>query len=167
MTLISAVTVFSALFVYNLSISDTIELYREYKALKNKVDELPDIHNRITYLKQEVAVIESELGYGSSAASLNLLKELSKYCTENNIELKSIPPIEEYTEDDIVFQNQSFVVQASFKSLVKLVRYLEEKEKIGRLISVKYDVVVDMRTKIRKLNAYCVVQNILIGNYEV
>lgn len=166
--LIGCVSVLISYIINNVSVSDTIRLHNEYNDLTEKKNRIGDIHSRILELKTEKRAIETTLGYGSETATLDLLKELTDYCSNNkNITLKSIPKVAEYVEEGILLQNQSFSVEGSFSSLLKLIQRIERHGKIGKLVSVNYTVKEDLRTGKRELFALCVVRNILIQDHEI
>lgn len=165
--LIVSCTAFCAVYIiYQLAIQETIDLSQDNIALETRLDNLENIEEKITALKNEIIAIDQKIGSSSPNAALILIEEITSYCQKNNLKIKSIPESIVQDENQLSIQYQCFTVLGNFKNVLQLANYLEQKRELGKVISFESKIQIDHRSKRRSLLTQITVQNVLIKGYE-
>lgn len=157
------------LVVYLFGISKTIKAYREYAEAKNKMELAVNAPAMAAQLEKELQIIDTKLGNQSTAGqntSETLLSLITNYCQNNPTVLREFPQTTFANQGDMVIETNQFVVGGSFSTLLKLVYILEQKNKVGKVASVKYQLKKDFKTKEMLLTASVFIQNIKKKDHE-
>jgi hypothetical protein len=157
------IAVIVLLFTYNFYITDTIHLVSDYN---RNSDSLMQTENAV-FLKQELKMklraVESRAGMSDKKDldfQQQLLEIISRFSQQNKTVIRSIPQVSSYKEKDLLVESNVFVMEGSFRQLLSLLYLLEQKERIGKIASVKFKKETDLKTKKTYLLATYYLQNI-------
>ncbi|MFL5763633.1 MAG: hypothetical protein ACJ77K_06795 [Bacteroidia bacterium] len=151
------------LIVYRFGISNTLDLRRMYDDQSKKAEEISQMPAEEQRLKKEVAVMEAGVRnyvQDSSEHQQQLLDLLAAYCQSHETVLREFPKTIVAENGELQVETNRFVVQGSFQALLQLVYSLEQKHRIGRVGSVCYQLVKEIKTKKMVLTATVYLQNI-------
>ena len=155
--------ILTLILVYVLNFSKTIDLYLTVSQSEKEIENVSSYPKKITMystkLKELNRVIESFVK-DDDFGQEEILEEVSSFCNNNRIKIRQFPVSTMEVKGDILLENYSFVVDGSFKNILKLIDNLENKKKIGKITSVKMEKIKERRTKRIKLYATIYLQNI-------
>ncbi len=155
--------VFLLLLMYQFSIKNTLSAVSKFKELSHKANLLENAPAKALEYEMLVKQLQQSVGTQSKEglnAKQALLVLLGDYCNKNKTVIRDFPPSEIATHGNVVVETNKFVVEGSFKSLIKLVYLLEQKNVIGKVMSVRYQFKKDKRTRRKALTATIYVKNI-------
>ncbi len=156
-------TVVVVLLVYYIAVKETIHAYSEYTDSNKKMEVAANAPALVVKLKNELSRIDVKSGsqqkkeQNTAEALLSLITE---YCQNNNAVLRDFPETSIATQGDLLIETNRFVVAGNFTTLINLVYLLEQKNKLGKISSVKYQLKKDFKTKEMVLTATIFLQNI-------
>lgn len=154
---------------YVLAISDTLDSYFGYRQLEKKEKEMTrapqELKNLQVKLKGLNYLIETRQR-NTEGVHASLLNVITAYCDEQGILLREYPGMQENTQNDLVIETNIFEVQGSFFKLLDLVYLLEQKQRIGKVASVKFQTKRDMQTRNAMLTVTIYIQNIKTNHHE-
>lgn len=152
-----------AVILYNMAISDTIDLAVENSELELLVSKNVDAPLQIKAAKQKLSKIEQLTG-NEVNASIDihqlLLGSVSGYVQENNLILKDFPQPYSMTDKGYITKTAIVTVEGDFIRLLKLCNYIEKKYQGGKIVAVDFKATKELRTKKRKLNSTIYLQNV-------
>jgi hypothetical protein len=149
---------------YKLALSKTINAIEESKELKLKIALADSLQYKINELNNSIKQVEFialDKKTGGSEINQNLLSEISKYCQQNDINLREFPESNIIANENYDVMTSHFKVEGRYIGLVKLVNLLEKDKSIGKIISVRFRSFIEIRTKKKILEGTIYVQNIL------
>ena len=168
--LLLGITAILLLFVvYSFGISKTIKAYQEYSESESKMKIAENAPQMAAQLEKELMIMDIKLGsqntIGQDTAE-TLLSLITNYCQHNHAVLREFPQTSTANQGDMVIETNQFVVGGNFSTILKLVYILEQKNKIGKVASVKYQLKKDFKTKEMLLTASVFIQNIKKKDHE-
>ena len=111
--------------VYQYTISNTIQLSKEVRALENQVHRLGDAPLRIQILKQRLKEIESKIGNHSGKISREEIFEvMTHYCMQKNLVLREFPLPHEMKGEDYVVDTYQVELEGKYSELLGFIYYL-------------------------------------------
>lgn len=158
-----------ALFVYQLAIKSTLQAYEEFSLGKAQIEQAINAPTEALAFKKQLIKIDKQIASENvleSEGSQTLLGFVIDYCQNNEVVLREFPKMETEEQGDLKVQTSRFVVQGTFASLVGLIYNLEQKNKFGKISSVRYELKKDMKTKQMMLSASVFLQNVKNENHE-
>jgi hypothetical protein len=161
--LLGIASLFLLLAIYRLGIKNTLNARQEYAALNEKAGMLDRMPAESSQMEKELAAIETGIkryGQDSSEHQQQLLDLLTQYCQENRTVLREFPQTIISENGDLQVETNHFVIQGGFHELLLLVYTLEQKQRIGRIASVQYQLRKETKTKTTVLTATVYLQNI-------
>ncbi len=164
-TLILGLIIAFVLFRY--PVSRTISFFQDTKKLEKQVNEASDAPAKVALLQAQLNRMEQALGKQASQSISRedaLLQSITRYCHESNALLREFPQAGTYSENGMLVETSTFVVEGDFSTLLNLVYQLEQKNKVGRLASVNFQSKRDLRTGALALLATIYIQNIKKAN---
>lgn len=155
------------LLTYLLSVSRTVDAYREVSGLEKRSEEAKNAPSKVSELERELKGIEKLFGTNQEGhVQQELLETVTGYCKTANTVLREFPRTVYHEEKDLVVETNVFTVEGSFRQLLKITYLLEEEKKLGRISSVRYFTKKDPKTKVPALNATIYLQNINKTDHE-
>lgn len=148
---------------YNISLVPTIDLYKECNTLESSLNEMQDIDKNMLIIKRQLGNMDAQSGTKTSVNTNireALLGTLTSYCQSSNVLLKDFPKTNVSQEGDYKIETNVFVVEGAFTKLLKLIYLLEQKNRIGKIASTKFEIKKDLRTQSLALTAAVYMQNI-------
>lgn len=151
-----------AIAVYQLNIRSTVSLYLECKNLELKKKEAQTAPIKMKQMKTRLLKLESLIQNGKEKISPRdqLLEIVTAYAQKNQLVLKEIPKINQIKEKELEVELDRFEIQGNFVSLLKLIHQLEQKEKVGKIASVEFNLKNNNVTKQANLTSLIYIQNI-------
>lgn len=148
---------------YQLSFKKTIEAYRACTNSEAKLELASNAPELVNELENKVAKMNALLGNQNKDNKLQeqaLLELVTHYCQENDAVLRDFPQNVSSLQEHMLVTTNRFVVEAKFATLVKLVYLLEQKNNLGKVVSVRYQYKKDNKTREMALTATIYLQNI-------
>lgn len=167
--LLAIIAVLLVFAVYSLGISKTIKAYHAYSESENKMKMAENAPAMAVQLEKELIRMDEKLGNQNTAGqntAESLLNLITAYCQSNHAVLREFPRTSIASQSDMIIETNQFVVGGSFATLLKLVYILEQKNKVGKVASVKYQLKKDFKTKEMLLTASVFIQNIKKNDHE-
>ena len=151
------------LIVYQLAIKKSIAAFSLNSSLKQQIEKAAGAPQKLALLEQQNlaydAILANYKGNGSNTQQL-LLSAVTGYCQENNLLLKEFPKSIFKQESEYLVETNYFVLEGGFINTLRLIHHLEQKNRIGKIASVNYQVKKDQRTQKDFLNATIYIQNV-------
>lgn len=149
--------------VYNVSISDTVELSSENNSIELQITNSHDAPEQIKEMKQRIGMMEQLIGTkveGNIDMHQLLLDMVTQYCQKNQLILKEFPLPFETEKNGYLTKTAKVVVEGDFIALLKLVYHIEQKYKVGKIASVDFKAEKELKTRKRKLQTTLYIQHI-------
>lgn len=165
--LLACTAVIAMIVCYRLGISKTLTAYHQYTAYKQSSMEDLQSGNRQQSLESKAKNLDDVMS-GFVLDTLNneknLLSVASTWCRSNNLMLKEFKPFALSNIDSMSVITQSLTIEGSFIDCTRLLYALETKFKAGKIASVWYRTITNVKTKEPELNCTLYVQN--LNTYE-
>jgi Tfp pilus assembly protein PilO len=134
---------------YRFAISNTLELKKQYKNLKQQEVFFNNTPKQLSLLKQKHRYYDSILSkyqLNGSSVQNSLLKTINEFATNNN--LKVITFIEPHVikQNDLTIKTYEFTVEGNFNAIIKLTHKLEQQTKLGEIINLHFEKKKNFRT---------------------
>ncbi len=152
-----------AIVIYLFAIKKTIGVYQQYTEAKNKMELVTGVPLMINQLEKELKRMDANIGNQNTSGANSdqaLLDMLTTYCQTNHAVLREFPQATSSMQGNLVVETNAFVVEGNFTTLLQLVYAMEQKYKVGKLASVRYQLKKDIKTSTMVLTAKIYVQNI-------
>lgn len=156
-------TALFALIFYFAVLNKTISLISSCKGAEKRLEGVNEMTMRSAEMKAKLLQFSRALGVqqkSESDAQQQLLSVVTRFCQENNIVLREYPQVLHSDEKGMKLITNTFVIEGDFTRLLKLVYVLEQKEKAGKLVSVKFFTKKDFKTNTNALLATLYIQNV-------
>ncbi len=167
--LLLAVIALAIVVIYNLSITKTIEKYKEYTGLKDKIKTVSVAPKAIDLLRDKIADINRFFGKSSDnsiSKRAQLIDYTSEYCKSSSLSLRLISePVYQY-KDKILIETNTLILQGSFINMIKFISSTEKHQNIGKISSLSFYKEKNIRTKKEKLLLQIFIQNIINNTDE-
>ncbi|MGQ0827047.1 MAG: hypothetical protein ACT4ON_01505 [Bacteroidota bacterium] len=161
--------VMSVFIVYSFGIKKTINAYIVYSDAKNKMELAVNAPKMAAQLENELMEMDKKIGSHNTReqnTSEVLLGLLTNYCQDNHAVLREFPKTTVAEEGDMLIETNQFMIGGNFSTLINLVYILEQKNKLGKVASVNYQLKKDFKTKEMQLTATVFLQNIKKEKHE-
>lgn len=148
---------------YNLAIKKTIVLYSDCQEMNIKLDKIGEAPKKINTLKEKIAQYDELISKGDTSGNdlrQTLLEKTGDFCALNNITLKEFPASVSSKKNDYLIETNTIVLEGAFAGIVKFIYLLEQKTKIGKVVSVDFTSKFDLSAKKNKLLGKIYIQNI-------
>ena len=157
------------LLVYVFAIKKTITAYTDYSSAKVKVELAENAPAIAAQLQKQLMQIDAKIGSTDTTkqkAGEPLLELVTNYCQDHQAVLREFPQTTATAQGDMIVETNRFVIEGNFATLINLVYILEQKNKLGKIASVKYALQKDFKSKEMLLTATVFLQNVKKGNHE-
>jgi hypothetical protein len=139
---IAHIIVFIALVaIYQFGISKTIELYFDNKVLENQLQKALTADAEIIKLNNEVVRLKKQLSEYTVDSLKNkefIFHALAEFCKSTHVQLREFPVESVSNKGDYIIETNKIVAEGQYGDLLKLLHYIEFKQKIGRISSVTF-----------------------------
>jgi len=154
---------------YQLAISETVDNYKACAELEKKQQSIQQAPQDLKLLQAQLKGINHLIENGHrnvGGAHAALVNVISNYCDENTVTLREYPGTQETIQNDLVIETNVFEVQGPFIKLLNLVYLLEQKNRIGKIASVRFESHKDLATKQTMLTVKIYIQNVKKNTHE-
>lgn len=157
------------LICYFLSIKKTVRLKSQCSDFREKLTFAEDAPVQILALEKRLAEIENLIGTNIREFDFQelLYEKVSNYCQEDGLILAGFPRTHSYREQEYEVETNIVIVEGMYLKLLKLLYTLEQKDRLGKVVSVKFATETDYRTRKTRLNTSIYFQNIKSNKDEM
>lgn len=149
--------------VYSFAIKKTIIVYEKYSDAEHKIEFATNAPTKASQLEKELAVMDEKIGNqnrNGQNSSQVLLELVTNYCEKNHAILRDFPELTIANKEKLDVETNRFIVEGHFSTLINLVYNLEQKNKLGKVASVRYQLKKDFKTREMALTTTIYLQNI-------
>ena len=160
--LIAGIVLF-LIIIYFFGIKKTITAYQQYQEVNEQMLVAANAPIMAAQLEKKLLVMDAKIGNSDTIndnKAQALLELTTNYCQQNKAVLREFPRTIAIEQGDLTIETNMFVIESDFTTLLKLVYTLEQKEKIGKIASVRYQLKKDFKTKEMALTATIYLQNV-------
>lgn len=161
--LLMIVAVLALYLIYVLGIKKTFVAYSEYIKAQSQIELAANAPIMAAQLEKQLLQIDSKIGkqnMNGQNTGQALLELITNYCQKNHALLLEFPETIDTKQGNLLIETNVIVVEGNFSSLINLVYLLEQKNKLGKIASVRYQLKKDIKTKEMALKAAIYLQNI-------
>lgn len=161
--LLIIVSVLALYLIYVFAVKKTIAAYSEYNTAEKQIELAVNAPAMAAQLQSQLLQMDSKIGkqnLNGQNTEQALLELITNYCQNNHAVLREFPETTIAKQGDLFIETNQFVVEGEFASLIKLVYILEQKNKLGKIASVRYQLKKDLKTKEMALTAAIYLQNV-------
>ncbi len=154
---------------YQLAIKNTIHAYNENRNTEVAIAGSATALNNIAAYNAKLAMYNENLGsfeFNDQVNHEDAFAKITAYCGLHKIKVAAIPDLSINKHPEFDVYTSEIVVQGDFISLLKLVHWLEQKEKVGRISAIHFFKKKEKRSKKQKLNVRIYIQNIKFHHHE-
>lgn len=129
-------------FCYQLAISKTLSIKKEYNALKHQETLFDYPPKQESILKQKQAYYDSLLSkYQLNGSSIqnNLLKTINTFASSTNIKVISFLEPHIINKDNLKISTYQFILEGDYNAIIKLLHKLEQDTKFGEIINSAFE----------------------------
>lgn len=141
---------------YKYAISNTLELKKEYKSLKQQELLFKNVPKQFSILKQKEKYYDSLLvkyQLKGSSVQNSLLKNINTFAETNNIQLVSFLEPHIFQKDNLIYNTYQFTLQGRFNNILELIHKLEQDTKFGEITNLYFERKKNYKTGKRYLEA--------------
>ena len=147
---------------YKRSYRISIGAYKSLKSAQKKLEEVSDSQKRIIILKTEVDYLDNIIGKKAANADLVQQEIMNTYSLiEGNSELVKLEEIHKAKNDYFNIYSNRFIISGAFNELLKTTYAYEKEFEFSRVVSVRFYVDTESRTRKKRL-----FEQIIFQNYE-
>ncbi|WP_308990635.1 hypothetical protein QLS71_004045 [Mariniflexile litorale] len=148
--------VLTLLLCYQIAISKTVALKKEYNTLKQQETLFKNTPKQVELLKQKQRYYDgllSKYQLNGSSVQNNLLKTINSYADSTNLK------VIEFIEPHIIYQNElkvstyQFTLEGNYNAILKLIYKLEQETKFGEITNLHFEKKINFRTGYSYLQA--------------
>jgi hypothetical protein len=152
-----------AAIVYYFAIKKTIDAYEKFSDCSQKMKFASSAPMMAAKMEKELTVMNEKMSNqnksGQNTAQV-LLELVTNYCQKNHAVLREFPQTSSSNKENLLIETNRFIVQGDFATLINLVYDLEQKNKLGKVASVHYQLKKDFITKEMALTSTVFLQNV-------
>lgn len=152
-----------AIILYNIAISDTITISSENTRLETQIIENIDAPKQIQSIKQKLYKIDLLIGNKTQEeidVHQLLLESITSFNYNNRLVLQDFPQPFILTKDGYETKTAKVTIEGGFINLLKLVHFLEQNHKIGKVVSVDFESIKKSNNTKKELHSTIYIQNI-------
>ena len=150
---------------YQFSFSNTFALKKQYNSLKKEQDLFTNVSQKLIQLKQQNvyydSILKSKKISTESSFQNNLLRTITSFTDTTNIKIVTFSNPHTFKVDNTIFNTFSFTLRGSFSRITQLIYQLEQRYKLGKIISVNFE-----KKKNYRRNTYFLECTILLQKIE-
>ena len=131
--------------------------------MKKKLETIGEAPAKMNELKRKMAELDNLINTNDTTVNdfrQMLLEKTADFCAIHHITLKDFPASVSIMQNDYLIETNILTLEGTFSSLLKFTYMLEQKIKIGKVISSDFSAKYDLASKKTKLTAKVYIQNI-------
>ncbi|GAA3614656.1 hypothetical protein Q4Q39_02600 [Flavivirga amylovorans] len=147
---------FTLILCYQLAISKTVLLKKEFNSLEMQEALFKDTPKQVSLLKQKQKYYDSILNkyqLNGSSVQNNLLKTINTFADSTNLKLVNFLKPHVIIKNDLKINTYQFTLEGDFNAILKLIHKLEQKTKFGEIINLHFEKKTNFRTRKSYLQA--------------
>lgn len=144
---------------YSLAFGKTWTAYQTTTQLEQKLSSAEQAWQEIEGYQRQLKQLESEQN-NQSFTQNNLFQKVSSFCQENKLAIQTMPESVVYEQQDVEILNNSIKVEGTFIPMVQLLYNLEQKQQLGRVVSVEFNLGKNYQSRQAELTANIHLQNV-------
>ncbi|MBN1953391.1 MAG: hypothetical protein JW801_19455 [Bacteroidales bacterium] len=150
------------LLAYQVAIKVTVDKMIRYRELKTNISQLDKVLEEIKDLKQQAVFLNAR--YFNTQDNIEntheyYLDRLSQIASEKRVSVTEYPSEHVYRNNSLQIETHIISLQGSFIRLLNVLYQLENREKLGRIVSVDFFSETNRRTKLTTLTMQLYIQN--------
>ena len=149
--------------VFMIAIKPTLELRNKFKVIEKQYVALQENPNEIASLRSKLQTYQSSQTDGNINQPIS--DEISKYCASNGLKV-SYPTPTKIHNGNLIIETNVFIITGGFHKITKLAYYIEQEKKIGKIVSLQYEMKKNFETRSQYLQATLYLQTIKNINDE-
>lgn len=144
---------------YSLAFGKTWRAYQTSMELEQKLSSAGQAWQEIERYQKQLKQLESEQN-NQSFTQNNLFQKVSSFCQENKLAIQEMPESVVYEQQDLEILHNPIKVEGTFIPMVQLLYNLEQKQQLGRIVSVEFNLGKNYQSRQPELTAHIQLQNI-------
>lgn len=148
---------------YQMAIKKTWELNQKCDLLETELKVLKEAPEDMSRLEIELKKLESWIGQGQTNdqhLQTKVLKIVNDYCYKEGITVKEFSEPEIAIEENYSVETTAIVVNGPFVKILNLAYAFEQQFRLGKLVSLRFEVEKNQRSKVNELIGTLYVRNI-------
>lgn len=148
---------------YQMAIKKTWEERERCAQLETELKVLAEAPEDMSRLEMELKKLESWIGQGQTNdqhLQTKVLKIVNDYCYREGITVKEFSEPELSIEENYSVETTAIVVNGPFVKVLNLAYAFEQKFKLGKLVSLRFEVQKNQKDKVNELIGTLYVRNI-------
>ncbi len=148
---------------YFFSFRNTIDAYSLSKSNRSALQEASSAPQQIKQFRDQLSLLEESLIQSNYNRQV-LFEAVNTFCESHELKLDYFHPEQRYVHNDYEIITNKVEVEGDYKSIVELIYYLEQEQKLGHIVSTNFEKKEERRTKRKYLTAEIYIQNIQTAN---
>lgn len=148
---------------YVFSIRNTVDAYIISKRQQHSLEDVSNAPQRIKQFQDQLASLDHSL-VQSDYNRQQLFESVNTFCESQDLKLDYFHPEQRFLHNDYEIITNKVEVEGTYKSIVRLIYYLEYEQKLGHIASTNFEQKEERRTKRKYLTAEIYIQNIQSAN---
>lgn len=144
------------LLCYQLAISKTVALKKEYNSLKQQELLFKNTPKQVSLLKQKKTYYDNLLSkyqLNGSSVQNNLLKTINAFADSSKIKVVSFLEPHIINKNDLKISSYQMTLEGDFNAILKLIYILEQKTKFGEITNLHFEKKTNFRMGKKYLQA--------------
>jgi hypothetical protein len=147
------------LIAYWLAFGKTWTAYSNTKVMQQQFASTGQIWQQIESYQQQLEDLDA--GQNNQFFTQNyLFQKVTSFCQKNKLAIQEMPESIIYEQQDMEILHNPISVQGTYIPMVKLLYNLEQTNKLGRIVSVEFDLGKNYQSRKKELTANIYLQNI-------
>ena len=144
---------------YFLAFGKTWTAYQKTTQLQEQLSSAGQAWQEIESYQRQLKKLESEQNNQSFTQNY-LFQKVTEFCQENKLSIQEMPESIVYKQQDMAILHNPMKVEGTFIPIVQLLYELEQKQQLGRIVSVEFNLGKNHQSRQPELTANIQLQNI-------
>jgi len=144
---------------YYLAFGKTWAAYQISNQLQEQLSSAGQAWQQIEGYERQLKQLESEQNNQFFTQNY-LFQKVTTFCQENKLAIQEMPESIVYEQQDVEILHNPIKVEGTFVSMVQLLYHLEQKEQLGRIVFVEFNLEKNYQSRQPELTANIHLQNI-------
>lgn len=144
---------------YSLAFDKTWTAYQTTNQLQQQLSSAGQAWQQIENYQEQLKQLESEQNNQFFTQNY-LFQKVTSFCQENKLAIQEMPESIVYKQQDVKILHNPIKVEGTFVPMVRLLYNLEQKEQLGRVVSVEFNLGKNYQSRQSELTAHIQLQNI-------
>ena len=146
---------------YSLAIKKTITYYKEYKTNQELIGNLnnnPKLLSSLIFREKQIDQWLSKNDHTTDSFQNELLKELNKYCSKNNLKIVDFREPHQIQESETNINSYSLSIEGSFIKILGLISSIENTSGLGLIKHISTVKKMNYKTNDEYITTYIIIQ---------